>query len=74
MDPEETAPIGAVSSGSTLFASILKFVSNVKQLSAADDFSRLHFSDAFFLGAIRVNGFFFLLKIISYCIYPADKC
>ena len=48
-DPDETAPIGAVSSGSTLFASILKFVNNVRQLFAADDFSRCHFSDAFFL-------------------------
>ena len=47
--------LGAVSSGSTLFASILKFISNVRQLFAADDFSRRHFSDAFFLGALRVN-------------------
>ena len=43
------------SPGSTLFASIVKFVSNVRQLFAADDFSRRHFSDAFFLGALRVN-------------------
>ena len=40
--------IGAVCSGSTLFASILKLVSIVTQLFAADDFSRRHFSDAFF--------------------------
>ena len=58
VDPDETAPIGAVSSGSTLFASILKFVSNVRQLFAADDFSRRHFSDAFFLGTLRVKSFF----------------
>ena len=45
-DPDPTAPIG-----STLFASILKFVSNVRQLFAEEDFSRRHFSDAFFLGA-----------------------
>ena len=56
VDPDETAPIGAVSSGSTLFASILKYISNVRQLFAADDFSRHHFSDAFFLSALRVNG------------------
>ena len=31
------------------------FVSNVRQLFAADDLTRRHFSDAFFLGAIRVN-------------------
>ena len=48
VDPDQTAPIGAVCSGSTLFASILKLVSNVRQLFAADDFSRRHFSDAFF--------------------------
>ena len=55
MDPDQTAPIGAVCSGSTLFASILEFASNVRQLFAADDFNRRHFSDAFFLGALRVN-------------------
>ena len=49
VDPDQTAPVGAVCSGSTLFASILEFVSNVRQLFAADDFSRRHFSDAFFL-------------------------
>ena len=43
VDPDQTAPIGAVCSGSTLFAFILKFVSNVRQLFAADDFSRRHF-------------------------------
>ena len=53
VDPDQTAPIGAVQFGSTLFASILEFISNVKQLFAADDFSRRHFSDAFFLGALR---------------------
>ena len=42
-DPDQTAPIGAVCSGSTLFASILKFIINVWQLFAADDFSRRHF-------------------------------
>ena len=47
VDPDQTAPIGpigAVCSGSTLFASIL----NVRQIFAADDFSRrrfqMHFS------------------------------
>ena len=43
VDPEQTAPIGAVYSGSTLFASILKLVSNVRQLFATDDFRRRHF-------------------------------
>ena len=30
VDPDQTAPIGAVCSGFTLFASILNFVSNVR--------------------------------------------
>ena len=55
VDPDQTAPIGAVRSGSILFASILKFVGNVRQLFAADYFSRHNFSDAFFLGALRVK-------------------
>ena len=36
-------PLGAVCSGSRLFASILNFFSNARQLFAADDFSRRHF-------------------------------
>ena len=55
MDPDQTAPIGAVGSGSTLFASIIKLVSIIRQLYAVDDFSRRHLSDAFFLGALRVK-------------------
>ena len=43
VNPDQTAPKGAVCSGSTLFAFILKFDSNVWQLFAADDFSRQHF-------------------------------
>ena len=43
VNPDQTAPIGAVCSGSTLFAGILKFASNVWQLFAADDFNRRHF-------------------------------
>ena len=44
VDPDQTAPIGAVCSGSPLFASMLN--SSVIQQTT--------FSDAFFLGAIRV--------------------
>ena len=43
VDPDQTAPIGAVCSGSTHFACMLKFASNVKQLFVADDFSKRHF-------------------------------
>ena len=42
--------------GSTLFASIIKCISNVRQLFAADDFCRRHFSDAYFLGTLRVKN------------------
>ena len=49
VNPDQTAPIGAVWSGSILFASILKFVSKVRQLLAADDLSRRHFQMHFFL-------------------------
>ena len=56
VDPDQTAPIGAVRPGSTLFASILNFVSNVRQVFAADDLSRRHFQMHFFLGPLRVKG------------------
>ena len=55
--PDQTAPIGAVCSGSPLFASLLNFFSNVSQLFAADDFSRRHFQMHFFLCALRVKIF-----------------
>ena len=42
VDPDQTAPSGAVCSGSRLFASIL------------NNFSRGHFQMHFFLGALRV--------------------
>ena len=37
---DQTAPKGAICSGSILFACILKFASNVRQLFAADDIFR----------------------------------
>ena len=53
VDTDQTAPIGAVCSGSTLFASILNssvMLGNyLQQTTSADDFSRRHFSEAFFL-------------------------
>ena len=57
VDPDPTAPIGAVGSGSTLFASILNspvMLGNyLHQTTSADD----KISDAFFfLGALRVNS------------------
>ena len=44
LDPDQTALIGAVCSGSTLFASILNL-----SVFAADNFSRRHFQMHFFL-------------------------
>ena len=55
VDPEQTAPIGAVCSGSTLFASILNssvMLGNyLQQTTLADDIFRCIFS----LGTLRVN-------------------
>ena len=50
VDPDQTAPIGAVCSGSDLFASILN-----SSVMLGDDFSRRHFQMHFFLGALRVK-------------------
>ena len=56
VDPDQTAPIGAVCSGFTLFASLLNssavLGNYLKQTTSADDIS-----DAFFfLGALRDNN------------------
>ena len=52
MDPEQTAPVGAVCSGSTLFASILnssvKLGNYLQQTTSADDIFRC-------IGALRVK-------------------
>ena len=55
VDPDQTAPIGAVCSWSTLFPSIPDWSVMVRQLFAADAFSRRHFQMHFFLGTLRVN-------------------
>ena len=54
VDPDQTAP------RSSLFwvhavCFYTKFVSNVRQLFAADDFSRQHFQMHFFLDTLRVK-------------------
>ena len=54
VDPEQTAPIGAVCSGSTLFASILNLPvmlgNYLQQTTSADDIFRF-----VFFGALRVK-------------------
>ena len=65
VDPEQAAPIGAVCSGSTMFASILNssvMLGNyLQQTTSADDI----FKCIFFLGALRVN---IISLILIYCI------
>ena len=43
VDPDQNAPIGAVCSGSLLFASIRNLSVMLGNIFAADDFSRRHF-------------------------------
>ena len=55
VDPDQTAPIGAVCSGSTLFASILNLSvmlgNYLQQTTSAEDIFRC----VFLLGALRVK-------------------
>ena len=55
VDPDQTAPIGAICSRSTLHASILNLTvmlgNYLQQMTSADDIFRC----AFFLGALRVK-------------------
>ena len=64
VDPDQTAPIGAVCSGSTLFASILNssvmFGNFLPQTTSADDIVRC----IIFLGAFRVKHMLCVLKRI----------
>ena len=50
VDPDQTAPIGAVCSGSTLFASILNL-----SVMLGNYLQQTTFSVAFFLGTLRVK-------------------
>ena len=51
VDPDQTAPIGAVCSGSTLFASIPN-----SSVMLGYFFSRRHFQMHYFLGALRAKS------------------
>ena len=50
VDPDQTAPRGAVCPGSTLFASLLNL-----SVMQGNFLQQTTFSDAFFLGAFRVK-------------------
>ena len=50
VDPDQTAPIGAICSGSMLFASILN-----SSVMLGNFLQQTTFSKHFFLGALRVN-------------------
>ena len=54
VDQDQTYPIGAVCSGSTLFASILNLSVMLGNFFAADDFSRPHFQMHFFLALLEI--------------------
>ena len=51
MDPDQTAPIGAVCSGSTLFAKSVMLGNSLQLTTSADVIFQMHF----FLGALRVK-------------------
>ena len=57
MDPDQTAPIGAVCSGSTLFVSIIN-LSVILGNVCSSRLQQMAFSDSFFLGALRVKLYF----------------
>ena len=65
VDPDQTAPIGAVCSGSMLFASILNssvMLGNyLQQMTSADDI----FGCIFFLGALRAEQSLNIHKTIT---------
>ena len=64
VDPDQTAPIGAVCSRSTLFTSMLNLSVvlgiYLQQTTSADDIFRC----IFFLGALRVNNDFLNLNLL----------
>ena len=72
VDPDQTAPIGAVCSGSTLFASILNLsvmLGNILlQTTSADDIFK-----CIFLGALRVNPSLESM-LINQVKYSLHKC
>ena len=71
VDPDQTAPIEQSVLGPRCL--LLYFlVSNVRQLFAADDFTRRHFQMIFFLGALMLNCMYTCIMLeLSNLIYIA---
>ena len=69
VDPDQTAPIGEICSGFTLFASIhnlsVMLGNYLQQTTSADDIFRC----IFFLGTLRVNICYYLRKSFFLPIY-----
>ena len=63
VDPEQTAPCSLFWVHTICFYTLL--ISNVRQLFAADDFSRRHFQMHFFLGALRVKSISSILGLLK---------
>ena len=55
LDPDQTAPIGAVCFGSMLFASMLNLSVMLGNYICSRQLQQTTFSDAFFLGALSVK-------------------
>ena len=71
VDPDQTAPIGAVCSGSKLFASILNSLI-MSAIFCSRPLQQKTFTYAFFLGALRVNMVFVPFPVFSspHLFYP----
>ena len=78
VDPDQTAPIGAYRSSLFWVHAVCFYtyiVSNVRQLFAADDFSRPHFQMHFFLGVLRVKpGLVEVISKICICFLIPYSC
>ena len=70
VDPDQTAPVGAVLSGSTLFAFILISVNNVSKICKRLP-TQTTFSDAFFY-ILRVNVFIYFREALISAEYTTE--
>ena len=65
VDPDQTAPIGAVCSGSLLFASLLNLSvmlgNYLQQMTSADDIFQMHY----LLGALRANYLYMFIHLYT---------